>query len=334
MSALQAPLGLPIRDGVTASVIVLPNDHAGRWPLVLDFLDDRFPTVPRAEIVARMKQGDVRNSAGEAVHADTRYVPLQKLYYYRAIKDETPVPFAEQVLFEDDYLVVADKPHFLPVTPGGRFVQETLLVRLRNRLKIDTLAPMHRIDRETAGLVLFTKRPDTRGRYQSLFEQRLVEKTYLAVAERNAAIPSIPSAARRYQSRLVQSEHFMRMQEVEGEPNAVTEIVCLTETDSRALYQLSPLTGKKHQLRIHMFSMGMPILNDQIYPYHASLEEEDFTRPLQLLAHRISFVDPITQVLREFTSRQRLSAWLDWPMQSNNATTESAQTPTTSSEPA
>lgn len=297
---------LPVRDGVGPSVIVLPEvpEGAGPWATMLDFLDEKFPGVDRAEIVARMQRGDVCDVNGEPVPPTAPYQPQQKLYYYREIDKEPKLPFEEAIVFEDEFIVVADKPHFLPVTPGGRFLQETLLVRLKRRLSIDTLAPMHRIDRETAGLVLFTKQPATRGAYQSLFEQRVVEKSYEAWARWSDHL-SLPMV---YRSYLEESEHFMRMREVQGrEPNSETAITLIEQSDGHAHYQLSPRTGKKHQLRLHMAALGMPILNDQIYPVHATADVEDLTRPLQLLAKSIAFSDPITGQPREYASRLELA---------------------------
>lgn len=253
-----------------------------------------------------MQQGGVLDAEGLRVCAERRYEPHMKLYYYRSIPAEEHIPFEEAVLFQDDYLVAVDKPHFLPVTPGGRYLQETLLVRLKRKLGIDTLSPMHRIDRETSGLVLFTVQPSTRGQYQELFAKKLVTKVYLATANVRESLkfPMI------YRSRLVEAEHFMRMREADGEANAETHIEMLEANQQRARYRLMPTTGKKHQLRVHMAALGIPILNDQIYPDHLSKEEierNDYARPLQLLADYISFTDPISGEVRRFESRLQLN---------------------------
>jgi len=295
---------LPTKDGVGPSCIALPP---GSWPSVIDFLAERFDTIPRGEIEARMLRGEVFDATGGYVLPAQPYQPHARLYYYRSIENETRIPFDEVVLFEDDYLVVADKPHFLPVTPGGRYLQETLLVRLKRKLGLDTLAPMHRIDRETAGLVLFTRQPHTRGIYQSLFSQREVVKRYQAIAPHRANLP-LPMT---YRSRLAGANHFMRMNEVAGEPNAETGIELIEVCGELARYRLLPITGKRHQLRVHMAALGMPILNDQIYPDHltkAQIETDDYRQPLQLLAEHISFRDPLTGEARQFESRQKLSA--------------------------
>lgn len=292
---------LPTRNGVGPSCIALPP---GAWPRVIDFLIARFPGVSPGEIADRMQRGDVRDDRGDVVAPDAAYRAHQKLYYYRDIPDEPRIPFDETILFEDEFIVVADKPHFLPVTPGGRYLQETLLVRLKRKLGIDSLAPMHRIDRETAGLVLFTKKPETRGAYQALFSQRMVSKQYEAVAPYREGL-DLPLS---YRSRLIGSGHFMRMQEAPGEWNAETHISLIEVSGALARYALAPVTGKRHQLRVQMAALGLPILFDQIYPQHVTGEEldGDYTKPLQLLAKGIAFRDPVTAQHRSFDSRLTL----------------------------
>jgi tRNA pseudouridine32 synthase/23S rRNA pseudouridine746 synthase len=291
----------PTRNGVGASCIALPP---GRWPTVLDFLEERFPSVSREEIAARMQHGDVMDEAGTPVPPGHAYRPHQKLFYYRHIEAEPRIPFDEQVLFQDDLIVVADKPHFLPVTPGGRYLQESLLVRLKRKLGTETLAPMHRIDRETAGLVVFTLQPQTRGQYQKLFSSREVHKQYECVAPfRDQLVQPMD-----YRSCVVAADHFMRMRETDGPANAETRIEMQEEERGLARYRLFPLTGKKHQLRVHLAALGAPILYDQIYPEHVPDDQldGDYSRPLQLLAQAIAFRDPVSGELRDFTSRRQL----------------------------
>lgn len=300
----MASPALPTREGVGPSCIVLPGNQ-GLWSTVIDFLSHRFPAISREEIAARMQRGDVVDETGAFISTERQYQPHLKLFYYRSIPAEVRIPFDEVVLFQDDYLVAVDKPHFLPVTPSGRYLQETLLVRLKSKLGLDTLAPMHRIDRETAGVVLFTIQPATRGTYQNLFSQKAVTKSYQAIAPYRADL-KFPMTVR---SRLVEADHFMRMREVDGEPNAETHIEIIESKNGRACYGLKPVTGKKHQLRVHMAALGMPILNDQIYPCHLAkdeIENADYSKPLQLLAESISFTDPISGEQRNFKSQRRL----------------------------
>ena len=289
----------PSRAGVGASAIQLP---AGPWNSVLAFLLERFPAVDANTWRSRMARGLVTGARGEALGPDTPYRAGERLHYYRELEAETPVPFEAEVLFRDRHLLVADKPHFLPVVPAGRHLQETLLVRLRNRLGMDALAPLHRIDRGTAGLVLFSLDEATRGRYQALFAQRAVEKTYEALA------PHLPGREfpLLHRSRLEAGEPFFVMREVAGEPNSETRVEIAQRRGDLDLYRLSPVTGRKHQLRVHMAALGAPILNDDFYPEPRPAAEDDFSRPLQLLAKALRFRDPITGRLREFESRRRL----------------------------
>jgi len=311
--AAPAPIKLPTKDGVSPSTVALPH---GPWPLMLDFLAERIPAVSREDWAQRMQAGEVLDALGQPVPPGAPYRSQTRLYYWRALPFEHPVPFEERVVFQDEYLVVADKPHFLPVTPKGRYLQETLLVRLKRRLGIDTLVPMHRIDRETAGLVAFTIQPHTRDAYQGLFRDKMVRKTYEAIAPVNTAL-QLPLL---HQSRLETSSHFMTMHEVPGEVNAQTQIAliellsasvnnaaCGSPGDAPTTwgrFELQPITGQRHQLRAHMAALGMPLLHDQIYP---KLQPErpldvapDFSRPLQLLARSLRFTDPVTGQLRDF----------------------------------
>jgi tRNA pseudouridine32 synthase/23S rRNA pseudouridine746 synthase len=295
---------LPTRDGVSPSCVATP---AGSWRLVLDFLVERIPAVGRDGWHARMSAGDVVDANGDPVGPSAPFVAHRKLYYWRALSFEHPIPFEEGIVFQDAHLVVADKPHFLPVTPKGRYLQQTLLVRLKKRLGLDTLVPIHRIDRETAGLVAFSVRPHDRHAYQGLFRERTVHKVYEAIARLHPGV-SLPL---RYQSRLQESECFMAMQTVEGEPNAETLIELIAQHEGLAHLRLSPVTGRKHQLRAQLHALGMPICHDQIYPV---LQPElpmgmtpDFSQPLQLLARSLAFQDPITGEPRQFESRQALA---------------------------
>ena len=300
MSALAAYGGLPTRHGVSPSCVGLA---AGHWPTFTDFLAERFPAIARETWLARMAAGLVADEFGVAVTPERPYRGHMRLYYYRALAEEPRIPFEAAVLYQDAHLVVADKPHFLPVTPSGPYLQETLLVRLKNQLGIDSLIPIHRIDRETAGLVLFCIQPDARDAYQSLFRLREVRKHYEAIAPWR---PGLQFPLQR-KTRIVQDEPFFRQLEVPGEPNSETHIDVLEISSDRARYALSPVTGKKHQLRVHMNALGLPILNDRMYPPLEVTPADDFTRPLQLLARSIAFTDPLTGQLRQFESRLGLS---------------------------
>ena len=287
--------GLPTRNGVSPSCVGLP---AGHWPTITDFLIERFPAISRAVWLQRMQDGLVVDEFGAAVTPARAYRGHMRLYYYRALDDEPRIPFEETLLYQDEHLVVADKPHFLPVTPSGPYLQETLLVRLKNRLGIDGLIPIHRIDRETAGLVLFSVRPAERDAYQALFRHRSVSKHYEAIAPWRDDL-SFPITRK---SRIVEDEPFFRQLEVAGKPNSETRIEVLEIRGDKARYALSPVTGKKHQLRVHMNALGIPIFNDRMYPPVSPTPGDDYSLPLQLLAKSIAFTDPVTGQARQFQS--------------------------------
>lgn len=294
--------GLATREGVSPSCVGLP---AGSWPTITEFLVERFPAIAREVWLQRMAAGLVADEFGNAVTSDRTYQGHMRVYYYRAIEEELQIPFAEAVLYQDENLVVADKPHFLPVTPSGQYLQETLLVRLKKTLGIDELIPIHRIDRETAGLVLFSVNREGRDAYQSLFRRHEVSKHYEAVAPWRDGI-AFPLTRK---SRIVEDQPFFRQCEAEGEPNSETHIDVIEVRGERALYALSPVTGKKHQLRVHMNALGLPLVNDRMYPPVHPTPHDDFRYPLQLLAKSIAFVDPLSGKARHFESRLRLQ----WP---------------------
>ncbi len=280
---------------------------AGPWRTLLDFLAGRMPGISRDEWAQRMAAGRVLHDDGAPVAVDAPFRAGQHLFYYRDIADEPVIPFAENVLFQDDWLVVADKPHFLPVTPTGRYVQQSLLVRLKRRLGIETLVPIHRIDRETAGLVLFAVQPARRDAYHALFRQRAVTKTYEALAP----APGPITFPRVHRSRVLDDETaFFRMTEVPGEPNSETRIDLMEVRGALARYRLQPVTGRRHQLRVTMNTLGLPLVGDQLYPTvrRGPREADDFRQPLQLLARAIAFTDPVTGQARAFESQRSL----DW----------------------
>ncbi|WP_326536781.1 pseudouridine synthase [Pseudorhodoferax sp.] len=294
-------LALPLRGGVAASVVGLP---AGPWATWLDFFAARFPHVPRAEWQARLSAGEVCDAQGLPLPPDAAYRAHGRAWYYRSLPAEPSVPFEATILYCDAHLLVADKPHFLAVTPGGRHLHETLLARLRRDTGLADLQPLHRIDRETAGLVLFSLRPAERGAYQALFRERRVHKTYEAIApvRDGLALPLLR------ESRLVTGTPFFRQREAEGTPNARTHIALLEQASGWGRYLLEPVTGQRHQLRVHMAALGLPIRHDAFYPevLRGPDEADDLARPLQLLARSLAFEDPVTGGLRRFESQRNL----------------------------
>lgn len=290
---------LPHRDGVGASSVQLPR---GPWNTLLEFLEARFPEISLSEWWSRFERGLVVGDNGAPLKANDVYVEGLNVHYYRELATETPIPFEAEVLFQDEHLLVADKPHFLAVMPAGRFLQQTLLVRLKREFNLEHLVPLHRIDRGTAGVVVFSKNPRTRGAYQTLFPKREVEKFYEALAP---TLPDVSFPLTR-KTRIEEGEPFFRMAETDGAANSETHVDLISTRGAVSLYGLRPVTGRKHQLRVHLAALGAPIINDDFYPALREEAEDDFSRPLKLLARAIEFDDPVTGERRRFESRRKL----------------------------
>jgi tRNA pseudouridine32 synthase/23S rRNA pseudouridine746 synthase len=292
-------------EGVSSSRVYLP---AGRSHTnLLEFFIANFPHIEANEWQARFTEGLVMTSDGEVVAANDPYRANVHLLYFRRLNREPEIPFEETILFQDQHILVADKPHFLPVTPSGLYLHQTLLNRLKKKTGIQTLSPIHRIDRDTAGLVVFSVNPKERAQYQNLFRDRAVKKIYEAIAPYSETLQkNLPMI---YRSRIEESEHFLQMQEVNGEPNTDTYIELIEQINSWARYRLSPKSGKKHQLRCHLNALNIPIKNDQIYPVLTPYQEYDLdlSKPLQLLAKEIHFDDPITKEPRAFISQMKIA---------------------------
>ncbi|PRC92201.1 pseudouridine synthase [Solimicrobium silvestre] len=297
---LSANPPLPIRDGVAPSYLWLQK---GEWSSLLEFLIQRFPDVSSEIWQSRMARGEVVNETGAPYSATSPYRWGGRIFYYREIEAETPIPFEEQILFQDQHILVVDKPHFLPVIPTGRFLHETLLVRLKNKYHFHDLTPIHRLDRETAGVMIFSINLASRGAYQALFQQRTVQKEYEALAP-NLIGHELPLT---YRSRMAPGTPFFRMQEVPGIANSETRIELIEQISGQvSRYRLHPLSGRKHQLRVHLAALGIPILNDAFYPIALPCKADDMSQPLQLLARSIGFNDPITGQERYFESQRKL----------------------------
>ena len=273
----------------------------GPWPTVLDALCARFPAIDRARWLDRFARGRVLDGEGRPLGVATAYRVGLEVQYFREVADEPRVNGEVVLVHVDAHLVVADKPHFLPVVPSGRFVRETLLARLVERLGNSQLVPLHRIDRDTAGLVLFSADPVSRARYSALFGSRQIEKHYEAIAP---ALPDLEFPHVRH-SRLERGEPFFRMRETDGPPNSSSRIDVLERGDGPWRYALTPITGRKHQLRVHMAALGAPIANDRFYP-ELLTAPDDPDRPLRLVARRLAYVDPLDGSAREFTSARVL----------------------------
>ncbi|MDD2897246.1 MAG: pseudouridine synthase [Desulfuromonadaceae bacterium] len=287
------------------SIVTMPKAEKP-YPTILTFLSTRFPAITPETWKKRITEGKVYDGSSRQITVDSEYLPLGRIFYFREVGTEPHIPFTEKILFRDDEILVACKPHFLPVTPGGRYVEECLLNRLRRSTGIEDLAPLHRIDRETAGVVLFSVNKKSRGKYGTLFMNGCVDKTYHAVA---SCLPTQKPDSWHIENRIERGEPWFRMKSVTGITNARSTIILEEIKGEKARFTLRPVTGKTHQLRIHMSGLGFGILNDRYYPELHAEREDDFSAPLQLIAKELRFTDPLSGQLREFTSDRTLLWW-------------------------
>lgn len=294
---------LPVRDGVNATRLRLPAE--GPWATALDYMLHRWGHVDPDGIRERFDRGEIVGEGGVRLHRGTLLSEHTFIWYYRTLPAEQRLPVEIRILHQDENILVVDKPHFLPTTPGGTYISESALVRLRVQLDIPDLIPMHRLDRLTAGVLLFSTNPATRGRYQVLFEKRRVQKEYEAIAPVDPE-HEYPLLVR---NRMVKSRTYLLAETVAGEPNTETRIQLLETRGGLGRYLLEPHTGKTHQLRVHMASLGIGIVHDPFYPVLLDKAPDDFDRPLQLLARGIRFTDPVSGQPVEYRSRLELSEW-------------------------
>ncbi len=292
------------------SSVTLPKNSTG-CSTVLEFLIKKFSGIEPDIWLQRINDGKVQWEDKTPVSEHSPYSPHKRVLYYREVEHEPAIPFSETILYQDDKILVADKPHFMPVIPNGNYVRQSLLYRLRSNTGIDTLTPIHRIDRCTAGVVMFSINPDTRGLYQMLFANGQITKTYHAIANVATNLDLVTQQLPRQwlvENRIVRGDPWFRMTVGDGKINARTRIKCIAVKNTMGLFHLYPLTGKTHQLRLHMSGLDMPLLNERYYPGLQPESEDDFKQPLQLLAKRLEFVDPITAEARCFNSHMNL-AW-------------------------
>lgn len=311
---------------------------------IADYLIARFyPNDPQI-IHARFDTGEVRLDDGTILTSDSPYMPGERIWYFRELADEPQLPSDMPVLYEDEHVLAIDKPHFLPTTPRGSYIAQTALTKLRVREQNPLLIPIHRLDRPTAGVLLFAKTVEARRPFQMMFQHRQVSKTYRAVAP----VPADPAAAEQalsaeglqVRSHIQKIRDQLQVQQLSEEqcaaqgvePNTLTTVKILRtftpnaqaiegwcaepnlsekrEWEKRewALYDLAPHTGKTHQLRAHLNLLGSPILGDVLYPRVLPDAPDRPEYPLQLLAYSLHFEHPITGERVDLYSGRSLAA--------------------------
>lgn len=287
------------------SHLSLPQTNPG-VTTVLEYLIIKFPYIDALIWQQRIARGKVHYHDGSLVTPHSLFQAQQRIYYYREVESEPIIPFKEEIIFQDEHVLVAYKPHFLTVTPGGIYVNECLQHRLRKSTGINTLQALHRLDRVTAGLVIFSINPSTRHHYHNLFQTQKIHKTYQAIANISHN-ETLIGQKWDIKNHIAQGEPRFRMQVAMGNANSHSIIRCVQQSAKQALFELNPITGKTHQLRVHMQTLGWPILNDKYYPQLQPLSKDNYSAPLQLLAQQLQFIDPMTKLSRRFDCGLSLS---------------------------
>lgn len=286
--------------------MVTPDRHTvapSTWPTMGAWLratiDDRVD-VERLLTDRRFVYGD-----GRAVLDDDAYRTTTFVWFHRDLRDEPVVPGEITVVHRDERVVVVDKPAFLSTVPRGNHVVQSLVVRLRDELGLPDLTTMHRLDRVTSGLVLCVVGKEHRAAYQSMFADGTVAKTYRALAPWREGLVGPDGVVVRNHVRAI--PRTGRAEVVPGAPvNAETLVEVEQRVGERAVYRLSPRTGRTHQLRLHLLGLGVPIVDDPLYPVDREVSIDDFSEPLQLLASELRYVDPVVGGERHHVSARRL----------------------------
>jgi tRNA pseudouridine32 synthase/23S rRNA pseudouridine746 synthase len=272
---------------IRPSTVKLPDRPPPGVRTIFDFFLHRFPRIPPDTWSERFSTAKVW-SGDRSIDADTPYQPLLEVHYRREVEREPPVREDYRVVWSGRHLMVVDKPPNLPVTPGGHWVRGCLLHLLLEATGNDEITPLHRLDRLTSGVVIFSQDAETRPHFARLFQPRpLVEKTYTAVCELRREPPPPRFTLEHNIGR--SDEDYWRQVVRPGLPvNARSEIEILAVDEDLVLARVRPSTGRKHQIRVQLADAGLPILGDPLYGTAPSHDPENLSLRLWLDARQLA----------------------------------------------
>jgi len=225
------------------------------------FLKHRIHRLSRAKIRMVIEQ-QVRLADGRRPRPALGVRAGETIIVDRPAPVEPEVPRHFDILAEDDTFFALDKPAGLPMHTTAKFWKNTLVALLRERFPSEALQICHRLDRETSGVLLVARGRVAASFLKRSFAQRLVKKSYLALVH---GVPAEPAGTIDRPMRLVESKtHIMMGVASDGLP-AVTHFRVLRSFAEHALVEASPETGRQHQIRVHLASVGHPIVGDKLY---------------------------------------------------------------------
>ncbi len=256
----------------------LPGKYIGYT--VESYFTDRFSYLSREEWVDRILDGRITVN-GERVHPDSLLKEHDYIVTRMGVREEPPADRTLDVVYEDDAIRVFNKGAPLAVHPSGRYFENSLTEILKAAYPDETPRPVQRLDALTTGLVVFAKTKEVATHLMREFEQNRVDKEYLALVEGlpsqkvfvvDAPVGKVQGAARAvgYQTR--------------NPKEAVTHFEAMSSLNGRTLLKAYPRSGRTNQIRVHLASVGLPVVNDPVYG-----QRTDYTHRYGLHAHRLHF---------------------------------------------
>jgi 23S rRNA pseudouridine1911/1915/1917 synthase len=267
------------------------------------FLKLQIPRLSRTRLQAILRQ-TVTLASGRPLKPNTRLAPGDELIMRREAQPEPPCPRRFDVLYDDAWTMVVDKPAGLPVHASAKFYFNTLTRVLGERFPGEPLQIAHRLDRETSGCLVVARGKPAAARLKGAFEHKRVAKVYTAIVR--GSPPWDDDAAIDLPLRLVDPERSpisVRMEVHRDGLPSLTRVRVLERGRDRALVRCQPVTGRQHQIRAHLAAAGYPIVGDKLYGHG----DEAFTA---FCAHGLT--DELAELF-ELPRHALHAAWIRFP---------------------